>query len=74
MRGRYFYRPGYVPIIWIPCKPRTPVEYGTLGHEVLHAVRLMLFDWAGIPLSAQTDEVYCHAIGHAMRKILEALR
>jgi len=72
-RGRYYVRDGYCPVVWIPRKPRTPREYGTLAHELTHAVRYMLFDWAGMPLTQQTDEAYCHSIGFAMTTILEAL-
>jgi hypothetical protein len=72
-RGRCFHRPGYVPVIWIPRAPRTPREYGTLAHEVTHAVRLLM-DWAGVPMTADTEEVQCHAVGHAMTAFLEGLR
>lgn len=72
-RGRIFRRPGYVPVIWIPHRPRTPREYGTLAHEVLHAVRLLM-DWAAIELNAETEEAYCHALGHGVTTILDALK
>lgn len=72
-RGRFFYRPGYCPIIWIPRNPRTPREYGTLAHEVSHLV-IRLMDWADIPLGPDSEEAYTHAIGFAVTKILEGVK
>jgi hypothetical protein len=72
-RGHHFYKAGYVPVIWIPRRPRTPREYGTLAHEVLHVVR-DLGEWIGINFTNETDEVFCHATAHAMTTILEELR
>lgn len=73
VKGRYFYRIGYAPIIWVPRKPRTPDEIGTLAHEVMHAIHYLLVDWAEIPFTADTQEVYCHAMGLAMRELLTKL-
>jgi hypothetical protein len=73
-RGRFFYRKGWAPVIWIPRKPRTPEEHGTLSHELLHALREMLVDWAGMPLNVDTDEAFCHAMGHGVRTILAGLK
>lgn len=73
-RGALFHRAGYVPIIWLPRKPRTAVEHGALAHEVLHAVRIMLVDWAGMTLNEATDEAFCHALGTGVREILRALK
>ena len=72
-RGRIFYRPGYVPILWIPRRPRSAREHGTLAHEVFHAV-CHLMNWAMIPLTESSEEVYCHAVGHGVTKILEAIK
>lgn len=72
-RGRVFYRPGYVPVLWIPRLPRTPREYGTLCHEVLHVVS-HLMDWASIKFTGDTEEAYCHAVGHAVTEILSKLK
>lgn len=71
--GRCFHRDGYIPIIWLPKKPRTPREFATLSHEVLHAV-LHIFRWACIPLTEDTEEVLCHALAHVLNKILTQLR
>ena len=71
--GKVFRRPGYCPIIWIPRRPRTPQEHGTLAHEVFHAVRLLM-DWAGIHLNEDTEEAYCHALGFGVRQVLTHLK
>lgn len=62
-RGRCFYKNGYMPIIWVPRKPRNDRERGTLAHECLHAV-WWIFDWAGLPAVRETEEVMCHAMAH----------
>lgn len=71
-RGRYYHRRGYIPIIWIPRVPRTPREHATLAHEMLHVVRTIM-EWAGIPLNEDTEEAYCHALGHGVEKVLAGL-
>jgi hypothetical protein len=70
-RGKYFHRTGYCPIIWLPRFPSTPREYGTLAHEAMHVVTILMA-WAGIQLNGDTDEVYCHALGHLVNSVLEA--
>ena len=72
-RGKFFHRDGYSPIIWIPRRPRTPEEYGTLSHECMHLIREVM-GWAGVVLTYETDEAYCHAMGHAVRTILRGLK
>lgn len=62
-RGRCFFRRGYVPVIWIPRKPKTPREHATLAHESLHAV-FHLFEWANLPLTRDTEEVMTHSMSH----------
>lgn len=69
-RGRCYFRAGYVPIIWIPKKPRTAREHATLAHECLHAV-MHLYDWAGLTVSNHNEEVMCHAMAHLINTILE---
>lgn len=65
---------GYVPVIWLPRVPRKSRDYAALAHEILHALRYMLVDWAGIPLTRDTDETFCHAMSHAMWQTLEKLK
>lgn len=62
-RGKCFFRQGYVPIIWIPRKPRTAREHATLAHECLHAV-FHLFEWASLPITRDTEEVMTHSMSH----------
>ncbi len=31
-RGRYIFKVGYCPIVWMPKRPRTPREYGTFSY------------------------------------------
>ena len=69
-RGKCFYCAGYVPIIWIPKKPKTPREYATLAHECLHATKHVL-RWAGIPFSDDTEELETHAMGYLITEILK---
>jgi hypothetical protein len=72
-RGRVFSRHGYCPIVWVPRAPRTPREHATLAHELLHVV-VILMNWAALPLGADSEEAYCHALGHAVAASLESLR
>lgn len=72
-RGKCFYRTGYVPIIWLPGKPKSPREVATLAHECLHAV-MHLFDWAAVPVTRDTEEVFAHAQAHLVTNILTKLR
>ncbi len=62
-RGKCFFRRGYVPIIWIPHKPKNNREVATYAHECLHAV-FHLFEWANLPLTRDTEEVMTHSMAH----------
>lgn len=72
-RGKCFYRVGYVPIIWIPRRPKTPREYATLAHECLHAI-FHLFEWAGLPITRDTEEVVTHSQAHLINGLLEVVK
>lgn len=72
-RGQCFYKDGYVPIVWIPRKPTTPREYGTLAHECFHAV-VVFMAWAHINCDMGNDEVAAHSVGYLVSKILKELR
>lgn len=72
-RGLTFFKPGYVPVIWIPRKPKTPREYATLSHECLHAINLM-FRWVGLKMTKETEEVSTHAMAHLITNILYNLK
>lgn len=71
--GSTFYRHGYKPIVWVPRRPRTPRELGTLAHELLHAIRWLMQEWASIDFTNETQEVYCHALGFCMAEVLTKL-
>jgi Zn-dependent peptidase ImmA (M78 family) len=71
-QGLCLYKRGYIPIIWIPRKPKTPREYATLAHECGHAVK-HLFNWAGMQHSEDNDEVYTHSLSHLITNVLEQL-
>lgn len=70
-RGKCYFRPGYVPIIWIPRRPHTAREHATLAHEIVHSV-MHLFEWAHVPVNRDTEEVFAHAVGHIANGIYES--
>jgi len=70
-RGKVLYRAGFVPVLWIPRKPRTPREHSTLAHEALHCV-YHLFEWANIPMTKDTEEVVTHSMAHIINSVLES--
>lgn len=71
-RGKCFHRVGYVPVIWIPRKPKTAREHATLAHECLHAV-YHLHEWSLVPLGRDTEEMTCHALAHLYTNILKQI-
>ena len=71
-RGMCCFRTGYCPIIWIPRKPKTAREHATLAHECLHAV-FHLFEWVGLPVTRNTEEVMTHSMSHLITSILKNL-
>lgn len=73
-RGMHFGRRGWVPVLWIPRRPRTAREHGTVAHEALHCVRFMFQTWVGMPFDYDTDEAYCHAVGFLVTSILERVK
>lgn len=71
--GLFLARDGRSPILWIPRKPRSPKDMGTLVHECMHLVHYVM-TWANIRLTDDTDEVYGHTIGHVVGTILKGLK
>jgi len=69
--GWSIYCPGYCPIVWIPRYPKTPRQYGTLSHELFHAVCHMS-RWANLDLTDNSEEVFAHALTHLITKVLES--
>lgn len=72
VRGCVFRKETFVPIIWIPRAPKTPREYATLQHEILHVVHEIM-KWANMELNDHTEEAYCHLMGHLTNKIIEII-
>lgn len=67
----FMVRDGHAPIIWLPKKPVTPYELGTFAHEAMHLVRYLFINWAGLPLTSESDEAYAHAMGFVVKSVLE---
>lgn len=58
--------------IWMPEKPKTAQEAGTLAHEVFHATCAMLEN-IGMSLSDDSEEAYAYTIGFITEKLNEAM-
>jgi hypothetical protein len=71
-RGYCMRRDGHAPCIWLPRPPKTPREYGTLSHEILHAM-VFFQEWKGEPLCIENEETYCHALGYCVTAVLDKL-
>lgn len=50
---------------------KTPYDYNTLAHELLHATDFIL-DFRGLSLVDGSDEAYAYLIGYLMEKTMEA--
>ena len=62
-RGKTFYRPGYMPVIWMD--NLKPFEFaGTLSHEAVHAVDF-IFTSIGEPETR--GELFAHSVGAIVR-------
>lgn len=68
-KGCVFTRDGYAPILWMPRKPKTNEEYGTLNHEIFHIVYRVM-SWAHIPLTESSEEAFCHQIKYLTQQFL----
>jgi len=68
--GLCFYQPGYVPVIWLPKKPKSVNDIAITAHEALHVVQ-HLFIWAGIPMNQETKEVSAHTLQYLVKQILK---
>jgi hypothetical protein len=71
--GATFRNGGKPPIMWMPRKPRTVDEFGTLAHESLHIVHGMLL-WAGMKLTSDSEEAYACALTFCVTEILTKLK
>jgi hypothetical protein len=72
--GSFSHKNGCIPAIWLPRYPRSPEEYGTLTHEVHHAVSHILRDWAGMENNEHTEEAFAHAMGFCVSEILSKMK
>lgn len=68
-RGCVLKRGDYIPILWMPRRPRTPVEYGTFAHEAFHVVAHAM-RWANIPFTEESEEAYTHTLAKLVREVL----
>ena len=66
-RGCCFNRHECHPIIYLPKRPQTSEEIGTLAHEAVHAVN-HIFDKISEPI--RDTEVFAHSVGAVVRKVL----
>jgi hypothetical protein len=41
---------------------------------MLHAIRSIFLDNLGMPLTFESDEAYCYALGYSVRTVLPAVR
>jgi hypothetical protein len=73
MRGMTYIRVGKVPIMWLPGKPTTPTEIGTLAHEIVHILTAILVG-KGIRLTPDSDEAFAYPMGYAVRRVLEQIK
>ena len=59
-------------IIYIPQKPSCSEDFGTISHEIFHAVSYVMKD-KGIDLTDSSEEVYAYTIGFVTRKLTEII-
>lgn len=57
-------------VLWMPSLPSNTRDYGTLAHEVFHAVSYIMKK-ADVPFSADTEETYAYLIGYITLQIEE---
>jgi len=65
--GMCYWTEGCHPVIWLPRKPKTPSEIGTLAHEATHAVEF-IFRFIS---EEHRGEVYAHSIGAVVREVMK---
>lgn len=70
--GRTAHLSGNV-IVRIYDELKSPREFNTLVHELLHATDFIL-DFRGLSLVDGSDEAYAYLIGYLMEKIMEAYK
>lgn len=68
--GRVLRHKGYWPILWMPRRPRTAREWGTLSHEIFHLVYAIL-SYAGIVLSGESEETFAYLTSHLINQFVK---
>lgn len=72
-RGRTFHHLiGGQTIIRLPGKPDTPEQFGTVSHEIFHAVDF-IFRRIGLQLTAESDEAYAYLIGYVAEQFYKEI-
>lgn len=59
-------------LVYMPNVPKTDADYGTLAHEILHAV-FWITEKVGIEYSSKGEEVYTHLMQSLLQSALETL-
>jgi hypothetical protein len=67
-RGSTYHRSDCHPVIYLPRKPKTKEEIGTLAHEAVHAVN-HIFDM--IEDDNRSTEVFAHSVGAVVKGALK---
>ena len=66
-RGKTYYKSDCQPIIYLPRRPKTATELGTLAHEAAHAVSNI---YKYIKEYETDTEIFAHSIGAVVRETL----
>lgn len=72
-RALFSFRDTGAVCMWLPRKPRTPNELGTLAHECAH-VAIHLMDHIGQRVDLENDEPMTYVVGYLVREILGRLK
>ncbi len=71
-RAVTFYSPGYPIVTWFPSTPLTVEGLSIINHEILHIV-VSILSWAGVPLTDESEEVYCYMLQYYTKEIYKRL-
>lgn len=71
--GRTAMLDGNQTILRLKDVPISVTDYGTLAHEIFHAV-VFILDRVGIELCRQSDEAYAYLIGYITKEIYKRIK
>ncbi len=71
--GKFIGMGSGVSLIWVHSQPRSSEARGSLAHEIFHAVK-WLFDFLGIYLDDNSEEVWAYQVGYITEQIYEGLK